>query len=439
MSLPVGVPVLGVPPPMALRPSSSLNPKFSNLSADFPPLPAPKFGYPATQNPSTFDNHLLVQAESSPSLETKGAEKTKSSYANLARNRNAQRPKVRFPPRKHNFLNGKPVVSFSNAENELLAQTCKWTIIGKFSHIRPCINIIRREFAKIIPGKGTIRIGAFDMHHVFLDFDNLEDHLNVLSRNFIQLGGLNIMKIIKWSTKFKPDADNTLAPVWINLPDLKWHLYEWDAICRIVAPIGTPFLLDKATLAKTRPTTAKVRVEIDLTKPLINEVLLEITNVAGITEVINQRVEYETIPAFCSHCKLQGYQDENCRKLHPELRDMEGGTLVREQKIELQPIIGESTVDNKDAMETPSQDINSSQSKDDEWQLVVRKKGKSSSKPTTNEGTSQAPQRKDNGSNKDKKQNQFLNIRKLEVNTNEQKLQAEGVNNIDTTTIMQIM
>ncbi|KAH0702195.1 hypothetical protein KY285_016473 [Solanum tuberosum] len=96
--------------------------------------------------------------------------------------------------------------------------------------------------------------------------------------------------------------DNTLAPVWINLPDLSWYFYEWDAICRIVEPIGTPLLLDKAIISKTRPTTAKVRVKIDLSKPQIKEVILEITNNDGMTEMINQRVEYETIPAFCSHC-----------------------------------------------------------------------------------------------------------------------------------------
>ncbi|WMV47683.1 hypothetical protein MTR67_041068 [Solanum verrucosum] len=182
----------------------------------------------------------------------------------------------------------------------MLAQTCKWAIIGKFSQIRPSIDIIRREFTKIIPGKGNIKIRAYDMHHVFLDFDNIEDHLNVLSRNFIHLGGLDIMKIMKWSTTFKPNSDHSLAPVWVNLPDLKWHLFEWDAICRILEPIGTPLLLDKATLTKTRPTIAKVRVEIDLTKPFIDEVILEITNRDGLTEMINQRTEYETIPAFCS-------------------------------------------------------------------------------------------------------------------------------------------
>ncbi|KAG5570406.1 hypothetical protein H5410_060172 [Solanum commersonii] len=128
------------------------------------------------------------------------------------------------------------------------------------------------------------------------------------------------MKIMKWSTTFKPNSDHSLAPVWVNLPDLKWHLFEWDAICRILEPIGTPLLLDKATLTKTRPTIAKVKVEIDLTKPLIDEVILEITNRDGLTEMINQRIKYETIPAFYSHCKMQGHKDENCRKLHPNRR-----------------------------------------------------------------------------------------------------------------------
>lgn len=79
----------------------------------------------------------------------------------------------------------------------MLTQTCKWTIRGKFSQICPSIDIIRREFPKIIPGKGIIKIRAYDMYHVFLYFDHIEDHLNVLSRTFIHLGGLNIMKIMK--------------------------------------------------------------------------------------------------------------------------------------------------------------------------------------------------------------------------------------------------
>ncbi|KAH0769972.1 hypothetical protein KY290_013953 [Solanum tuberosum] len=93
------------------------------------------------------------------------------------------------------------------------------------------------------------------------------------------------MKIQKWTTKFKPEEETTLTSVWINLPDLPWHFYKWDALCRIVSPIGTPIVMDKVTLSKTRPTMAKVRVEIDLTKTRVHEVAVEIRNSTGDMEV----------------------------------------------------------------------------------------------------------------------------------------------------------
>lgn len=86
------------------------------------------------------------------------------------------------------------------------------------------------------------------------------------------------MKILKWTTNFKLTADSTLAQVWINLPDLPWHYYKWDALCRIVSPIETPLFMDKATSSKTRLTTAKLRVEIDMDKPVIHEVQVEVRN-----------------------------------------------------------------------------------------------------------------------------------------------------------------
>ncbi|KAH0672577.1 hypothetical protein KY290_026629 [Solanum tuberosum] len=195
------------------------------------------------------------------------------SYANAAVNRSIGQNRVQLAPRSYELQDGKQVVFFSVQENELLAQKCKWTII--------------------------------------------DDHINVYSTSFLTIGENHIMKILRWTTDFKPEEEITLAPVWINLP---WHYYEWDAICRKCKPIGTPLVMDKATNSKTRPATAKVRIEIDLTRPLINEILVEIRNNEGKVMIINQKVEYETIPAFCFHCKIQGHKDEKCRKLQPELR-----------------------------------------------------------------------------------------------------------------------
>ncbi|KAH0679898.1 hypothetical protein KY284_020983 [Solanum tuberosum] len=367
--------------------------EISSKLDQFPPLPSKVWNKNFCQNPQNFVplNQIL------PGLVpvSKAMENPKPTYANLATNRSSRNSRIRLQPKPHEIQNGKPVVSFSKEENEMLAQMCKWTIIGKFSQIRPSIDIIRREFTKIIPGKGNIKIGAYDMHHVFLDFDNIKDHLNVLSRNFIHLGGLNIMKIMKWSTTFKPNSDHSMTPVWVNMPDLKWHLFEWDAICRILEPIGTPLLLDKATLTKTRPTIVKVRVEIDLTKPLIDEVILEITNRDGLIEMINQRIEYETIPAFCSYCKMQSHRDENCRKLHPNLQTKEAENTLREQKTMQATTNVEVTTDTTNLMDNTTQ--NSKESPDEineeqEWQTVTNRKGKYINKSNSNGKISQTNQ-----------------------------------------------
>lgn len=50
------------------------------------------------------------------------------------------------------------------------------------------------------------------MYHVFLDFENIDDHLNVYSKCFLTFGENHIMKILRWTTDFKPEAKSTLAP-----------------------------------------------------------------------------------------------------------------------------------------------------------------------------------------------------------------------------------
>lgn len=50
---------------------------------------------------------------------------------------------------------------------------------------------------------------------------------------------------------------------------------------RIVEPIGIPIIIDKVTLSKTRPTTAKIKVEIDITRYLLYEIWIDILNEKG--------------------------------------------------------------------------------------------------------------------------------------------------------------
>ncbi|KAK4337556.1 hypothetical protein RND71_042043 [Anisodus tanguticus] len=79
--------------------------------------------------------------------------------------------------------------------------------------------------------------------------------------------------------------------------------------------------MDKATSTKTRPSTAKLRVKIDLLKPLIDVVTVEVRNSRGEMETFTQIIKYETIPLYCLHCNIQGHDIDSCGRLHPELKE----------------------------------------------------------------------------------------------------------------------
>ncbi|KAG5615181.1 hypothetical protein H5410_015005 [Solanum commersonii] len=125
--------------------------KISSKLDQFPPLPFKVWNKDFFQNQQNFvpPNQIL------PGLfpVSTAMENPSPTYANLTTNQSSRNSRIRLQTKPHKIQNGKYLVSFSKEENEMLAQTCKWTILGKFSQIRPSIDIIQREFTKIIPGK----------------------------------------------------------------------------------------------------------------------------------------------------------------------------------------------------------------------------------------------------------------------------------------------
>ncbi|KAG5607177.1 hypothetical protein H5410_028669 [Solanum commersonii] len=252
-------------------------------------------------------------------------------WSNKSQNWESPKLKVRLPPRAHEVIDGKAVVIFTNEKHELHAETCRWMVVEKFAKGRPAIDKIRVDFNKVVTLK-----------------NNEEDFNNVDSRVDIKLSN-----------------ESTLAQVWINLLDLPWYYYEWDALCQIVSPIGTPLVMDKATTSKTRPTTAKLRVEIDLDKPVIHEV---------------QKIEYEELPGYCSHCKVEDHYVEKCNQLHPkgqiernkQQHIKENGESSRNQNLENNAIMS-------DTQQNQPNCINQSNNRDG-WLNVEGRKGRGNTK-----------------------------------------------------------
>ncbi|XP_060190757.1 uncharacterized protein LOC132620049 [Lycium barbarum] len=123
------------------------------------------------------------------------------------------------------------------------------------------------------------------------------------------------MWLQKWSPDIKPEEDLPIALAWVLLLGLPFHLHNWHYISQIVKLIGTPMCLDASTTSRTRPSMAKVRVEVNLLKTLPESIYIGIVQDKDPQTGFDQKVEYEGIPKYCRHCKKLGHYMMECRVL----------------------------------------------------------------------------------------------------------------------------
>ncbi|XP_060170928.1 uncharacterized protein LOC132601893 [Lycium barbarum] len=134
-----------------------------------------------------------------------------------------------------------------------------------------------------------------------------------------------------WHPDFKPEEDSPMAPIWVLLPKLPFHCHAWNYVRQILEPIGTPLIMDAATSSRTRPSMAKVRVEVDLTKPQIDKIWVGLEDESHPLKGFYQKIEYESVPKFCTHCRKIGHSLVQCRfakKKNDENKDEENREIV---------------------------------------------------------------------------------------------------------------
>lgn len=105
-------------------------------------------------------------------------------------------------------------------------------------------------------------------------------------------------------------AEMSTVPVWIKLPNLPLRCWSSTCLSKIVSVVGNPIQSDMLTSSMARLSYACVLVEIDLRKKLREYVAICLPNGA----MIDQQIVYETLPKFCSYCKVLGHMVETCSK-----------------------------------------------------------------------------------------------------------------------------
>ncbi|XP_028067156.1 uncharacterized protein LOC114269963 [Camellia sinensis] len=109
----------------------------------------------------------------------------------------------------------------------------------------------------------------------------------------------------KWEPDFKASkAFETTTDVWVRFPELPIKYFQEKVLYTIAKQLGRPLKIDLTTSMATRGKFARVRIEMDLNKPLCPKFLLGKKSYS---------IEYESIHSFCFHCGRVDHRKEFCR------------------------------------------------------------------------------------------------------------------------------
>lgn len=151
-------------------------------------------------------------------------------------------------------------------------------------------------------------------------FSSIEDARRVRSvGSWILNPGL--LKFFPWTKDFSSTLQtNTYAQVWLKIHGLSQEYWRKKIIFAIASSVGTPICVDSVTskpaIERTFGHFARVLIDIDLSKELRYEVLVERKGYAFFVEF-----EYENLPDFCGYCQAVGHHVNVCRKANKQHMD----------------------------------------------------------------------------------------------------------------------
>ncbi|XP_060186928.1 uncharacterized protein LOC132616506 [Lycium barbarum] len=190
-------------------------------------------------------------------------------------------------------------------------------LVLEFSYGQPNMNELRKLLPKILGVKGKCLVGWLARRHVLIRFDKYEEFVLAATRfvNYLHCNGEEFLfRVFPWSIGFNPKEETSRAFTWISLPNLPPELFAEKSLLSIASAVGKPIAIDKATQEKSRPSTARLKVELDLLDKHPNHIRVQyIDEKSGKVMEHVQEFVFGNLPLFCCYCKHQGHEENGCR------------------------------------------------------------------------------------------------------------------------------
>ncbi|KAF5458516.1 hypothetical protein F2P56_022539 [Juglans regia] len=219
-------------------------------------------------------------------------------------------PEMMLLPRLPKFLDGDIYFQFSREEIIKSTEPFRFSVVLKFLKQRPSLDAVRC-FIHNRWGLSTTPI-VFSMRrprNVFVRMANEVDFTKALSRDVCEING-SFYRVFHWTPEFTEDDEPSRVPVWLSLPGLPPNFYSEAFLTILMASIGTFIRGDNPTRCATRTDGARLCVEVDAAKEPLSHFWI---GAPGLPSSRKQQVVYETLPAYCCKCRMQGHNKSTCR------------------------------------------------------------------------------------------------------------------------------
>ncbi|XP_070032704.1 uncharacterized protein [Nicotiana tomentosiformis] len=116
------------------------------------------------------------------------------------------------------------------------------------------------------------------------------------------------MILKQWCPEFDFNVEFlTELPLWVKFPSLPMNCSSLNSLSRIAIAIEVPKYADECTTKQTRISFARMLIEVNVTKPLPDEV----TVLDPLEKIFQQSVIFEWKPDYCEECLMI---EHNCTK-----------------------------------------------------------------------------------------------------------------------------
>ena len=198
---------------------------------------------------------------------------------------------------------GKLVAQLDKNEVNHLAEVWAAALIVYVVGNTPSIGMIIRHIEKEWNCVAKPQVYLHEKGYFVVKFQNIEDRNEILYSGPHMLN--NRPMIIKaWSPDFNfHDEMLRIIPLWVRLPNLPLSYWSMDSLSRIGSMVGVPLYADECTTHQKRISFARLLIEVDVTKPLPQNVMI----VEESGRMLEQRVRFEWAPSFCKKCQVVGH------------------------------------------------------------------------------------------------------------------------------------